>query len=50
MHRLTDTDFLNWNLMAAVGAEVTVNGGIMQLNDPNILAQCHSRTGPHTVS
>ena len=35
--------------MDAAGAAVAVDGGIMQLTDPNILAQCHSCTGPHTV-
>ena len=45
-----NTDLLNWNPTVAAGATVAVDGGIMQLNDPNILAQYHFRTGPHTVS
>jgi hypothetical protein len=45
-----NTDLLNLNPTVAAGAAVAVDGGIMQLNDPNILAQYHFRTGPHTVS
>ena len=44
-----NTDFLNWNPVSAAGAAVAVDGGTMQSNDPNILTQCHSRTGPHTL-
>ena len=47
LHRLTDADLLNWSPTATAGAAVAVEGGIMRPNDPNILAQCHSRTGTH---
>jgi hypothetical protein len=40
---------LNWNPVSAAGAAVAVDGGTMQSNDPNILTQCHSCTGPHTL-
>jgi len=43
-------DLMNWNPMAAAGAAVAVDGGIMHLNDPNILTQCHFCTGPHGIS
>ncbi len=43
-------NLLNWSPTAAAGAAVALDGGIMRPNDPNILARCHSRTGPHTVS
>ena len=36
--------------MAAAGAAVPVNGGIMHPNNPNILAQCHFCTGPQGMS
>jgi len=45
-----NTDILNWNLAVAACVMVAIDGGIMQLNDPNFLAQYHFRTGPHGVS